>query len=575
MQKIQIVILFSLMIGFQSCMEQPQIRIYQVDTLKKVFKEQTYFRDEVDTVCVARGEIASVQMVVKALCDIEDMRVDVENVTSPKGDILTGVTCGWVGYVSVGRSYTPPSSMILRSVSGYFPDPILPDSAFSIENNEVQPLWLTIPIKNSDQPGMYKGIVKITGKVKGREYSWKKDFHIRVYPVVLDKSSLFISNWSAHFNPIILGYLNNNEDVEIYSDLYWSLIKMHAKIMAEHRQNVHRIYPVWHTKYTYKDGKYGFDFSRFDKEVDIFDKAGALERIEGGHLAWRSGSWDSPFFVEVPLPDNQDTKTLLPGTSPLKVENGIRFVKLPIDDERTQNFLSQFLPALRLHLAEKGWLDKYMQHIADEPTSKNSDSYRLISKYVKQYLPEVKILDAVLTSKELAGTIDVWIPVLNVLHTDFSFYQDLQKTGKEIWFYTCVGPKGNYANRFIELPLIQTRLLHWINYKYNVTGYLHWGLNYWQKNQLQTNADRDAGKLPAGDNCIIYPGYRKLYTSIRFETMRDGIDDYTLLKMIEKRNPQKAKEYANSLILNFNEYDNSVTFFRKVRKNMLELLSSY
>ena len=186
---------------------------------------------------------------------------------------------------------------------------------------------------------------------------------------------------------------------------------------------------------------------------------------------------------------------------------------------------------------------------------------------------EVKILDAVLTSKELAGTIDVWVPVLDVLHRDYAFYQDLQKQNKEVWFYTCVMPRGNYANRFIELPLIQTRLLHWINFKYDITGYLHWGLNYWEKDQMHIDASRDRGKLPAGDHCIVYPGYRKLYTSIRFEAMRDGIDDYQLLRMVEAMDSAKAKGFANNLVLNFDSYDNSVTHFRKVRKEMLDFLA--
>lgn len=125
------------------------------------------------------------------------------------------------------------------------------------------------------------------------------------------------------------------------------------------------------------------------------------------------------------------------------------------------------------------------------------------------------------------------------------------------------------------VPLIQTRLLHWINFKYNAIGYLHWGLNYWEKDQLNVDASRDRGRLPAGDNCIIYPGYRKLYSSIRFESMRDGIDDYQLLKMVEEKDSTKARGFANSLIIGFDQYDNSVTHFRKIRKQMLEFLSQY
>ena len=307
--------------------------------------------------------------------------------------------------------------------------------------------------------------------------------------------------------------------------------------------------------------------------MHFFAAATPITFPPGVFSAWRSGNWDSPFFVEVPLPDSEESRALQAGINPLKVENGMRFVKLPIEDPRTQNFLDQFLPALKEHLSEKGWLNRYMQHIADEPTAMNSDSYRAISGYVKKHLPDVKIVDAVLTSKELAGTIDVWVPLLDVLHRDYAFYQDLQKQAKELWFYTCVVPRGNYANRFIDLPLIQTRLLHWINYKYDVTGYLHWGLNYWEKDQLNIDASRDRGRLPAGDNCITYPGYRKLYSSIRFEAMRDGIDDYQLLKIVKEKDSAKARGFVNDLILGFDQYDNSVTHFRKIRKQMLEFLS--
>ena len=170
--------------------------------------------------------------------------------------------------------------------------------------------------------------------------------------------------------------------------------------------------------------------------------------------------------------------------------------------------------------------------------------------------------------------------ILEIMNREYSFLPIISLVllffncqRKERWYYICVVPRGNYANRFIELPLIQTRLLYWINYKYDVAGYLHWGLNYWEKDQLNIDASRDRGRLPAGDNCIIYPGYRKLYSSIRFEAMRDGIDDYQLLKMIEEKDPAKAKGFANNMILGFDHYDNSASYFRKCRRQMRDYLS--
>lgn len=106
--------------------------------------------------------------------------------------------------------------------------------------------------------------------------------------------------------------------------------------------------------------------------------------------------------------------------------------------------------------------------------------------------------------------------------------------------------------------------LHLVLYKLKKIG---------EKDQLNIDASRDRGRLPAGDNCIIYPGYRKLYTSIRFEAMRDGIDDYQLLKMVEEKDSTKAREFANNLVIDFDQYDNSVTHFRKIRKQILEFLS--
>ena len=72
--------------------------------------------------------------------------------------------------------------------------------------------------------------------------------------------------------------------VELYSDLYWELIGVHARMMVSHKQNVLRIFPSWHVLATYDNGKYTFDFSRFDREVELFDAVGEtpLKRIEGG-----------------------------------------------------------------------------------------------------------------------------------------------------------------------------------------------------------------------------------------------------------------------------------------------------
>ena len=90
----------------------------------------------------------------------------------------------------------------------------------------------------------------------------------------------------------------------------------------------------------------------------------------------------------------------------------------------------------------------------------------------------MRVMEATQT-RELVGAVNTWVPILDHFHRDYEFLRQRQKAGDEVWFYTCCGPTGSFANRFIELPLIKTRLLHWINFRYGAAGYLHWGFNYW------------------------------------------------------------------------------------------------
>jgi hypothetical protein len=131
---------------------------------------------------------------------------------------------------------------------------------------------------------------------------------------------------------------------------------------------------------------------------------------------------------------------------------------------------------------------------------------------------------------------------------------------------------GDYANRFLELPLIQTRFLSWINYRYGATGRMDYGFNFWSDNPRDFSSDTREG-IPAGDPWMVYPGDEKVYSSLRLEAQRDGIADYELLKLLEKTAPEKAQALAAAVIQDFDRYDSDIRTFRKTRLKLLELLS--
>jgi hypothetical protein len=526
-----------------------------VDPLQKVFPEVALFPDLKATADVARGEHATFQFALHSMLSIEHLTASAIQLNQ-KYSLINhqNVSIGYVDYVRMGKTYPAPPPDKLISPTGFFPDPIIDTPFIDVNADYTQPIWVSINVPKNTPSGEYNGQLTVRGRMNDKNMELHVPFSIHVYPVTIDSSSLWVTNW-FYFDERKLKLMNKGDSVVPYSDKYWELLKVIAKKMADYDQNVVLISPLSLAKYSLNDGQYNIDFSHFDKYVEIFRQAGALKRIEGGHIGSRMGDWNTSFGVTVPIV-NTDTTI---------------FETHAISDQVSQNFYKQFVQALMAHLKEKGWDKIYMQHIADEPTDQNYQSYIDIASFFKKLAPGIPVIDAIGT-KKLNNILNIWVPILDVLDKDYDYFEGRQSKGDEVWTYTCVGPQRNYANRFIELPLIKTRILHWINFRYNITGYLHWGFNYWNEHPFDETVQPNM-ELPGGDSYIVYPEYEKLYSSIRLETMRDGIMDYELLKMLSQKHPDKAKEICSQIVYSFDEYNTDIKDFREKRKMILELLS--
>jgi len=535
---------------------EARIEIWAVDPLVKVFRDAAPSESKEALAEVARGEHATLQVVVRADAGLEDLRavatdLQLENDATV---VLKPRPSRFVGYVPVDRPIQTPPKDQLRKPPADFPDPLLEYESINVAAGQAQPIWITVPVPGGAAAGTYRGTLSVEARVLGQPVSAGIPLVIRVFNVRIGRSRLWVTNWFA------MHALHMETAPAPDSAEYWALLGRYARNMADHRQSVALISPLSLAEFRAGEGgRLDIDFSRFDRWVAIFKEAGVIGRIEGGHLGGRVGDWTSQFVVQI-----------------RQIKEG-RVVSAAVDpaSPEADRFHGQFLPALVGHLREKGWLKDYMQHLADEPIAENAASYRAISQLVRQYAPELRVIEACHT-KDLAGAIDIWVPQLNFLHTDYEHYRSRQRAGEEVWFYTCVFPQGEYANRFIEQPLIKTRLLHWINFRYGVTGYLHWGYNHWTQEDPFTRTTRAHGGpsyLPAGDPWIVYPGKNGPLDSIRHEAMRDGIADYELLCMLAERDRDAAQKLASTLVLDFDRYNGQVDTFRETRRKLLEPLS--
>ena len=548
-----------------SAREQPRLEVWAVDPLIKVFPDAAPEKGVRAEAEVARGEDATFQIVVRCDAPVTCLSASVSPFASRGGNTkLEARAPRFVGYVPVDRPTQTPSKDQLRKPPADYPDPLLEVPSIDVPPDRAQPIWVTVHVPENAKPGSYSATLIIAGNIdaqvgsssRSTEVTLTKKLLLRVYKATVRKCRLWVTDWYAMHWP----HMEINPAPE--SDEYYALLSRYAHNMAEHRHNVALISALSLANFSVgPDGKLAIDFARFDRWVEIFKEAGVIGRIEGGHIGGRKAGWESPFVVNVwQVKDGKPVSTSVDPSTP-----------------EADQFYAQFFPALVKHLRDKGWLDCYLQHLADEPIKSNIDTYRAMAALARKYAPELKIMEACHT-KDLVGAMDVWVPQLNYLADDYAHYQERQRAGEEVWFYTCVFPQGEYANRFIELPLIKTRLLHWINFRYGVTGYLHWGYNHWTADSPFTNTTRahpGPSYLPAGDPWIVYPGKNGPLDSIRFEAMRDGITDHELLSQLAEKNPKKAMQLATKHIQDFAKYDTDIKTFRKTRHTLLKLVSAF
>ncbi len=144
--------------------------------------------------------------------------------------------------------------------------------------------------------------------------------------------------------------------------------------------------------------------------------------------------------------------------------------------------------------------------------------------------------------------------------------------GDEIWTYTALVQNRDVPSPHweIDFPLLNYRVVNWINFRYGITGLLYWTSAYW--NQLAKkggNPWSEACNYGSGGGCyngeglLVYPGRevnlvvpRNAYgarspaaaygvvPSLRLKTLRDAVEDYEYLVLAARTDPQAANREA-------------------------------
>lgn len=535
-------------------------QLWSADSLTKIFPDTPPQKSDLIEIKCARSEYQSAQFAITAQKSLNEVKIEIGNLIHESGYMipLDNVIWNFVGYVPLKQNtYYTPDYELVRKAPADFPDPLIEDRIITIDSGKTQPVWINIYVPEDAPSGKYNGNVIV--KTSDGEKSIK--LSLTVYPFSLPKERhLFVTLW---FDSHIIARFHNTE---WGSEKYWKILEKYARNMAEHRQNVIET-PFPSPIKLRKDGTLDIDYTSMDKWIEFFEKAGTCERIEFPAIAHTIQEEDYDWWTSSKLAINDLTA--------IDSETG-ETIKLP-----PEKGMALMLADLDRHLLEKGWQDKAMIHISDEPTIYKVESYCEIADFIHKHAPHMKIIEAIETTG-FDNCLDVWVPKLSHLANWYDECDAQSKLGTEIWFYTCCHPYGGFMNRFIDFPLIETRLLFWLNWKYRLDGYLHWGLNRWTDKPFE-----DVGSdLPPGDRYIIYPGTDGPLNSIRWEASREGLQDYEYFRILAEKTKelkeklgdvadlidenQRSDEICRSVIYSFTEYETDPEKLRIARETLAQ-----
>jgi len=282
--------------------------------------------------------------------------------------------------------------------------------------------------------------------------------------------------------------------------------------------------------------------------------------------------------------------------------------------EEYSKLMERYLSQMQNNLEKNGWLGKEYIYWFDEPGEKDYVFVKETNALIKKYAPKITtFLTEHVSGQDISDVTDISCTIWHKL--DHDKIERMNKKGLEHWSYLCCWPKSPWLSEFIDHDAINLRMWLWASYKYNLKGILIWQTMYWNSQAASPegylqNPWHEAmsfvqgygwplGKQTIwgnGDGRFFYPLNRdpnndpetyigKPVPSLRLELLRDGIEDYEYLVMLEeavamssKKKTGKAREllsipeyiYTNETTYSKNPQD-ILTFRKKLAEQIVKL----
>ena len=504
--------------------------------MEKVYRDRADlpFRGQVGGAAIfkaGRNDNESLQLVLRSSVPVEHVKVELSDLKSNNGDILSQKNLQplVVSYVNSGQ----PRSYDVEHI-GWNPDPLTPNAEnFTLDSNVWQPVWLDIHVPKGQQPGVYSGKIvikadgvsplKIPVKVKVWNFTVPVTHHLPSLFAFRDQRLLDVYKVKGKSAHEFLEYTKARLELNQVKD---KTARKMIKIRHLYHEMLlkHRIIP---------DDFYRLIPPRVDEVREWFKRGATSFAMISPQTIWKGAKVGDVY--------------------PAK---------------RKKLFFRRLEPAIE-KFRKAGLLDKGIVYGFDEVGMEQYEYMRDIYSAIKSKYPELKTMTTAFINdygriSGLNKAVDIWCPLLQHYDGSTDAFKTIRKQGGKVWYYVCCWPYSPYPNLLLQYSPLDARILYgFMAKKLKTDGVLYYAVNLWRsprqvvdqktgkkvtrwldfdllKNGPLTNSDGKSYGSFYGDGVLMYPGVAGPVATIRLKNIRDGFEDYEYLYLLQDYASRKS-----------------------------------
>lgn len=463
-----------------------------------------------------KGEKVHTQLLIWTKNTINSATINVSDLKSAKGDLIKkeNINTGFLQYVMTdefrdGCGYRKPKDFDSSKVADIINTDL---KSIQVQKNTTQPIWLSVKVPASVNPGLYSGTVTLNAD---------KKYTLKIALKVIDKTLPPPAEWAYRLDfwqhPFAIARVHK---LEPWSDAHFAAMRKYYTMLADAGQKIittsivnepwgHQTYDDFPSliKWTKKkDGTWRYDYSLFDKYVAFVMSCGINKQIN----CYSMVPWKIAFTYNDEATGKEAIFTHAIGT--------------PEYNEFWGTMLTDFTK----HLKAKGWFGITTIAMDERPMP----AMQSVIKLLKSIDTGWKVSLAGDYHKEVESDIFDYCIASNLKYPADVLQKRKQQNKISTW-YTCCAEK--YPNAFTFSPPDEMVWMGWYTAATGMDGYLRWAYNSWPKAPL---SDSRFTAWPAGDTFLVYPG---ALSSVRFEKIVEGIQDFEKIRLLRKEYQSKQQ----------------------------------